>query len=104
MSTILFFLSHTVVLFAECKPIEFNWNKSLESGHCSDQYKRQLSNCIINMILDLGIVIVPMPVLWTLKTSLVKKIRIGAMFSLGLLYVVLANIIPSSFLLFRWTY
>lgn len=46
---------------------------------------------IMNLILDLSVIILPMPMLWSLQMPFWKKMGITAMFSIGALYVLFVN-------------
>lgn len=81
----LFCIGHIIVISLECRPIEKQWNKTLKTGHCTDLFKRELGDAFINMILDLGIVVLPMPVLWMLQMPTRTKLQISATFGLGIL-------------------
>ncbi len=77
----------TVVLleaFLLCRPFAYNWDKTID-GECADTTKAFLSAGIINLLLDVCIVVMPMPLLWKLKMPIANKIGISAMFSLGAL-------------------
>lgn len=46
-----------------------------------------ISAAMINLILDLIVIALPMPVLWTLQMALLNKIAISAIFGVGIMYV-----------------
>lgn len=69
--------------FLICRPIAFNWDKTLD-GQCGSTVGEEVSFAIVNMILDGIIVILPMPVVWRLQMPVKKKIGISCMFGLGL--------------------
>lgn len=70
-----------------CQPFAYNWDHTIEGGHCGDSPKFQLSTAIVNMLLDFFVVLLPMPVLWSLKMSRKRKLMLSAIFSLGLWWV-----------------
>lgn len=72
--------------FAFCRPVSYNWNKSLH-GTCHDPAVAYLLAGITNLVLDVIIVYIPMPLLWRLQMSTTKKLGISAMFSLGVMSV-----------------
>lgn len=82
--TVLLFLAIIIGLLTGCTPIQFNWDPSIPGGHCglarSDSF--YLSGAL-NLALDIIIVVLPLPVIWTLKVSGLKRMGISAMFSLG---------------------
>lgn len=73
-----------VEAFALCKPVEYNWNKSIE-GKCTGENTAYLVAGIMNLSIDTFIVILPMPVVFRLQMSWSKRISVALMFSLGAL-------------------
>jgi uncharacterized membrane protein len=69
--------------FLLCRPFEFTWNKTID-GVCGSSLKAYLSVAIVNLIIDLSIVALPMPVLWGLKMARKKKVAITFILCLGL--------------------
>lgn len=53
------------------------------SGHCGGITKQEISSSAVNMILDLAIVVLPMPEIWLLQLPFKKKIAINVILSLG---------------------
>jgi hypothetical protein len=80
--SILYWLAQITLLLRICQPIALQWNPTRGGGHCGDITKQEISSAVMNMILDLFIVIIPMPVLWSLRISLKKKIAIAGIISL----------------------
>ncbi|KAJ5618247.1 hypothetical protein N7528_006890 [Penicillium herquei] len=68
-----------------CHPIQKNWDVTLVGGHCGNSTLMDLLTAIINMLLDLGIVIIPLPQLWNLQLSRTRKMMLSGIFSLGIL-------------------
>jgi hypothetical protein len=81
---ILYYMAHMSLLLAICQPISKQWNPANPDGHCGDLKKQEISSCAVNIILDLAIVILPMPALVSLRISLSKKIGLIGLLSLGL--------------------
>ena len=79
-----YFLSVVLESFLFCHPIAFNWDKSID-GTCTDPSLAYLMAAITNLLIDAIIVLLPIPVLWTLQMPLFQKVAITGMFSLGLL-------------------
>ncbi|KAI0534358.1 hypothetical protein GGR58DRAFT_516207 [Xylaria digitata] len=67
---------------AICQPISAGWDSTV-IGRCGNEVVAYLSLEIISAILDLAIVIAPLPRLMGLKMALSKKWRICVLFSLG---------------------
>lgn len=79
-----YFISVFLETFLLCQPVEFNWDKTIE-GTCTNQGLAYLLAGITNLLIDVLIVVLPMPVLWKLKLPLAQKFGISAMFGLGAL-------------------
>ena len=57
----------------ECTPIRKAW-LPLKSGHCLNGYQWFLGSAISSVIIDFYIMLLPLPVLWTLHTGRSRKI------------------------------
>ncbi|KAL3421569.1 hypothetical protein PVAG01_08015 [Phlyctema vagabunda] len=68
-------------LFA-CTPIAFTWDKSLH-GHCIERKFLWLFNASFNIISDVVILVLPMPVLSSLKLPRKQKFVLMAIFAAG---------------------
>ena len=78
-----YFISVLLETFLLCKPVEYNWNKNIH-GTCSKHAKETyLVAGALNLIIDVFIVILPMPMLFQLRMPAAKKVGLIAMFSLG---------------------
>lgn len=65
-----------------CVPIAKNWNTTLP-GHCGSTSDLFIGSAVPSVIIDLFILILPLPRLWGLQTGLGRKIGIIAVFVLG---------------------
>lgn len=74
--------------FLLCRPFRFTWDKTIPGGVCGSSTDAYLSIAIVNLVIDVAVVVLPMPVLWKLQMPIGKKIAISAILSLGLLYVI----------------
>lgn len=68
-----------------CRPIAKNWDKTI-SGSCGNTTQAYEAFGIINLLIDLAIVILPMPLLWGLQLPVPKKVALTAIFGVGFLY------------------
>lgn len=89
--TIMFFsISYSMAVFMEavvlCRPIAYTWDKSID-GTCGNATQAYEAVGIINLITDLAIIILPMPLLWQLQLPLAKKVALTAIFGIGIVYV-----------------
>ena len=73
------------VLFAipstifQCTPVQKAW-LPLTPGHCLDNYRWFLGSAISSVIIDFYIMLLPLPVLWTLHTGRSRKIVLTGFF------------------------
>ena len=81
--SVLFWIAYVLTGFLVCRPLAFNWDKTLH-GTCGNTTSQEIGSATINMVLDLSIVILPMPLLWTLQLPLKKKFMLSGIFGLGL--------------------
>ena len=73
------------LLLLICRPVAFNWDKSIKGGHCITGTGPYLSAAIISMSTDVIIVILPMPMLWGLQMPISKKLALTIIFGMGAL-------------------
>lgn len=83
----LFYVGALTTTLRLCQPVAFNWDLTLD-GSCGDEGVAQLAAAAINMVIDVGIVALPLPIVWGLHMRTSQKIGIVVTFGLGLLYVV----------------
>ncbi|KAI2780694.1 hypothetical protein F4815DRAFT_499072 [Daldinia loculata] len=86
---VVYLISVLVETFALCTPVQHNWDKSIP-GKCTNQHGAYLGSGITNLIIDVFIVTLPMPMLFRLQMSWPKKLSIAVMFSLGAIICVLS--------------
>ena len=77
-----YFIAFQVVFITQCNPVSKNW-KPVPWGSCRSLSTQQLTSNSLNTVLDMAVVILPMPVLWKLHLPLQKKMAVMIMFSLG---------------------
>lgn len=70
-----------------CQPFAYNWDPINIKGRCGDKQKFYLWHGINNLLSDIIVTTMPMPLLWGLQLPLSKKISISLMFSMGIGYV-----------------
>jgi len=75
-----------LAMIFQCDPIRKAWNPIL-AGSCIDISKLYLGNAIPNIITDVIIIIVPIPMIWDLKITRSQRIALCGVFLMGSLYV-----------------
>ena len=88
--TMCYFTSVILEAFLLCRPVAYNWDKSVR-GTCGFEGLAFLLQGTMNLIIDFGVIIMPIPMLWRLQMPFPKKVGIAAMFSVGVLYVLSVN-------------
>ncbi|KAL8996991.1 MAG: hypothetical protein Q9169_003642 [Polycauliona sp. 2 TL-2023] len=73
------------IFMTQCRPIAAAWNPSL--GQCKPIERQEFASVSINMVLDLMIVVLPMPTLWSLQMPRRRKALLSIVFGLGLFSV-----------------
>lgn len=80
-----------------CTPIAFNWDQSIPGGKCADQKATFFAVGILDLITDLCVFVLPLPMIWKLQVSRGNKVALFGIFGLGLMYVFSINpLIPLS--------
>ncbi|KAI4858537.1 hypothetical protein F4820DRAFT_442286 [Hypoxylon rubiginosum] len=80
-------ISFLAVFLATCSPdISQLWNPRPD-GYCRDMIIGQLGSVSTNLIIDILIIILPMPFLWNLNMRLRNKITVSILFSLGFITI-----------------
>lgn len=70
-----------------CKPVSFNWYFT-QKGSCGNVLEACLAGAGVNVLTDLIILALPMPIIWkTLDIPLRSKLSLSFVFGLGSLYV-----------------
>lgn len=71
-----------------CQPLSYRWDRLIGgSGFCGDQKSLDLFIGIFNLLLDVTVVVLPMPILWGLKMPVGKRVMLTGMFGMGTAYV-----------------
>ena len=80
-----FALSTFLKQFLLCRPFTKEWNPSLP-GACGTASANIIAECVINMLLDIAILSLPMPLVWGLQMPQRKKVNLTVIFGLGFMY------------------
>lgn len=79
----LFYIGALTTTLRLCQPVAFNWDLTL-NGSCGNEGEAELAAAAINMVLDVGIVALPLPVIWSLQMQTSQKLGVTITFGLGL--------------------
>lgn len=69
-----------------CRPLAYIWDKNM-NGTCGNEILAFLTAGILNLVLDITIIILPMPMLWGLQLPTAKKLSLTIIFGVGAAYV-----------------
>ena len=75
-----------VASFFLCIPVEASWDQNVQ-GDCSNQMPVYIGSAISSVAIDFIILLMPLPKIWRLQMSAVKKGGLSLVFLLGYLYV-----------------
>ncbi|KAF2471424.1 uncharacterized protein BDR25DRAFT_286022 [Lindgomyces ingoldianus] len=81
----------TVTLALLCRPIEAYWDPKV-TGKCLDLTKFTYFTNISNLITDIWIFLIPVPVIWHLQLQTKKKLLLCFIFSIGLATCIVSSI------------
>lgn len=80
-----------IALNLQCIPHQAIWDFTIADARCFKLYNLQVSSASIQLASDVGILLLPQRVIWTLKMSWKKRMGISVVFGLGLLFVSLLS-------------
>ena len=75
-------VAFTLVSLFQCQPVQKFWTLEL-SGSCYSYYSIQASNAIWSAVMDVLILLLPLPPIWKLKLKIRRKLALAGMFVLG---------------------
>lgn len=55
-------------------------------GSCGDQKSLDMYIAILNLLQDVMVVVLPMPILWRLQMAMTKKVALSGIFGIGIMY------------------
>ncbi|KAH7136725.1 hypothetical protein B0J13DRAFT_625367 [Dactylonectria estremocensis] len=74
-----------------CRPIQKNWDPTAD-GTCGDQIAGYTAVSIINVIVDVAMCLLPIPVIWGLQVKKPYKMALFGIFGIGVVSVIFAII------------
>ena len=73
--------------FLLCTPFAFNWDQTIPGGSCGKQVLSYILTGALNIITDVMVLSLPIPMVWKLQTPRANKIALTVIFGLGFLYI-----------------
>lgn len=71
-------------IFLICRPMAVDWNASID-GKCGNQIVSYVVLEILGLLLDFIIIMIPIPIIWSLQTNRARRFGILISFSIGIL-------------------
>ena len=75
-----------LALIFGCSPIQKSWDITI-AGSCINTSGVYLATAITNTISDVTLILLPIPIVWGLRLSVIQKVGVLCMFGVGFLYV-----------------
>ncbi|OKL55869.1 hypothetical protein UA08_08863 [Talaromyces atroroseus] len=66
-----------------CDPVSAYWNGTNSGGSCIDQSKVIMADSVISVVTDLAILILPLPLTWSLQMPFSQKLKVIGLLSAG---------------------
>ena len=70
--------------FLLCRPLAKTWNPALP-GSCGSMVGAVIGTSAVNVVVDIGIILLPMPMVWKLQMARSRKIALTITFGLGMM-------------------
>ncbi|KAL2808902.1 hypothetical protein BJX63DRAFT_15261 [Aspergillus granulosus] len=83
IALLLYYIPALFIKIFFCKPISAYWYGTENGGKCLDQRSVIIADATISMVSDFWILILPVPMLWSLQMSLNKKLRVVGILGAG---------------------
>lgn len=79
------FLSIFLASCLICRPIYYAFDRTIPNGRCGDLKRFELYTATMSLLLDLLVVVLPLPMLWRLQMKKKKKIQLSIVFGTGMM-------------------
>lgn len=76
-------ISFIVASSLQCVPFNYQWDKTIPGGHCFNIQEFYKVSSAPNIATDAIIMALPMPMVWTLKASVIRKVGLMLVFLAG---------------------
>ncbi|KEQ70870.1 hypothetical protein M436DRAFT_52556 [Aureobasidium namibiae CBS 147.97] len=67
----------------QCRPMESAWSIDITPEYCISTEKFYTANAALNVVSDILILLLPVPIVWGLNTDVRKKVILTGLFSMG---------------------
>ncbi|KAI9790608.1 MAG: hypothetical protein M1816_004940 [Peltula sp. TS41687] len=72
-----------IMCLNNCKPIAYKWDKTIPGGSCNDLMAAYRWISLPNLITDVAMLVIPLPVIWSLRIKRNQKIGLTLTFLAG---------------------
>ncbi|KAL8896387.1 MAG: hypothetical protein Q9192_003123 [Flavoplaca navasiana] len=79
--------------FLLCRPLAKTWNPALP-GRCGSLVGAVIGTSAVNVMVDIGIILLPMPMVWNLQMARSRKIALTITFGLGMMLAIFTDLEP----------
>lgn len=69
-----------------CQPLSYRWDLAIKGASCGDEQALTMYTAGLNLLQDIIVVFIPMPILWGLQMAPLKKLGVACIFGLGIVY------------------
>ena len=76
-------LGESLSAIFQCTPTRYVWDKSITNGHCVQQVRLWQFWSVPNIVSDVAMLTLPMPVVWKIQTRTIQKVGLALTFLLG---------------------
>lgn len=77
--------SLTLAAIFQCRPVAAFWNTSIQGAECINLPRFTIVSGVLNLLTDVLILCLPIPMVWRLNTTKVQKATLTGIFLLGVL-------------------
>ncbi|MCJ1248191.1 hypothetical protein MMC30_005408 [Trapelia coarctata] len=90
--SMLYFVAAVLQTLLFCDPFFANWDSAAPEAVCGDRLAAFVAVGTINLLIDVTVIILPMPMLWALRLPVAKKLGLTAIFGIGVVICIISVI------------
>ena len=80
-------IATTLMVIFQCRPVECFWDRESDGGSCIDANPAYFATGLISSVTLVVGLLLPLPIIWKLQISYLRKLGLGLSFSIGALCV-----------------
>lgn len=86
--------SAIIANFLICRPISYRWSPNITTGTCGDEKTLDIYTAGLNLLHDIVLVVLPIPIVWRLQLASTKKVLLICTFGIGIMYGTPIHLLP----------